>query len=350
MGLEFAHPEGAKFVMRRLYAHGVWAIFSTLDPRVLQYKPGLLLDPATCAEILEKTEAAIGEARDDAPHAAPQAAAHVFAERTRRHATPRPAVFPAPSPRAAAGSAGLTASRLAPAWAVERRAGRTPASVATRGDDDGHDLSAGGDVLDRVTAFARSRARRLRRPPGRRCHGLLNVSENATFLVTDPDAGPSVLRVHRLGYHSRAGDRVGAGVDGRAAGRGRHAHPAGAARRRRPPVVAVTERGVAADGTACGSSSCRGPSRPDRTAGRGRRRTSRSSARSPPGCTRTPGTGTRPGWFTRFRWDVDAAFGAASRAWGRWQDGVGVGPAEAEILGRLERQAPRAARRVRHRP
>jgi hypothetical protein len=66
MGLEFAHPEGAKFVMRRLYAHGVWAIFATLDPRVLQYKAGLLLDRATCAEILEKTEAAISEARDAA--------------------------------------------------------------------------------------------------------------------------------------------------------------------------------------------------------------------------------------------------------------------------------------------
>ena len=31
---------------------------------------------------------------------------------------------------------------------------------------------------------------------------LLNVSENATFLVRDPGAGPSVLRVHRLGYHT----------------------------------------------------------------------------------------------------------------------------------------------------
>jgi hypothetical protein len=66
IGLEFAHPEGAKFVMRRLYSGGVWAIFSTLDPRVLQYKPGLLLDPALCAEILEITETAIGEAREDA--------------------------------------------------------------------------------------------------------------------------------------------------------------------------------------------------------------------------------------------------------------------------------------------
>jgi hypothetical protein len=79
MGLEFAHPEGAKFVMRRLYSRGVWAIFSTLDPHVLQYKPGLLLDPALCAEILEITEAAIGEARDDAA-AAPEAATHVFAD------------------------------------------------------------------------------------------------------------------------------------------------------------------------------------------------------------------------------------------------------------------------------
>ena len=66
MGLEFAHPEGATFVMRRLYSRGVWAIFSTLDPHVLQYKPGLLLDPALAAEILEITEAAIGEAREDA--------------------------------------------------------------------------------------------------------------------------------------------------------------------------------------------------------------------------------------------------------------------------------------------
>ena len=31
---------------------------------------------------------------------------------------------------------------------------------------------------------------------------LLNVSENATFLVSDPDGGTSVLRVHRLGYHT----------------------------------------------------------------------------------------------------------------------------------------------------
>ena len=88
--------------------------------------------------------------------------------------------------------------------------------------------------------------------------------------------------------------------------------------------------------TACGSSSCRAPSRPDRTA-----------APRPPAHFTELGEITarmhaharawdRPAWFTRFRWDDDAAFGPRPR-WGRWQDGVGVGPAEAEILGRLER-------------
>jgi hypothetical protein len=41
----------------------VWAIFSTLDPRVLQYKPGLLMTPELCEELLERTEAGISRAR-----------------------------------------------------------------------------------------------------------------------------------------------------------------------------------------------------------------------------------------------------------------------------------------------
>src|SRR5260370_11476881 len=43
----------------------------------------------------------------------------------------------------------------------------------------------------------------------------------------------------------------------------------------------------------------------------------------------------RPAGFTRFHWDYGAAFGAGAR-WGRWQDGIGVGPAERQILGRLD--------------
>lgn len=63
IGLEFNHPEGAKPVMRHLYENGVWAIFSTLDPRVLQFKPGILMTPDLCEELLERVDAAIGAAR-----------------------------------------------------------------------------------------------------------------------------------------------------------------------------------------------------------------------------------------------------------------------------------------------
>lgn len=63
MGLEFDHPEGAKFVMRELYGLGVWAIFSSLDPRVLQFKPGLLMTPEMAEDLLDRTALGISRAR-----------------------------------------------------------------------------------------------------------------------------------------------------------------------------------------------------------------------------------------------------------------------------------------------
>jgi Ser/Thr protein kinase RdoA (MazF antagonist) len=213
-----------------------------------------------------------------------------------------------------------------------------------------HDLSAGGDVLERVTAAARAALADYGIRPDADVT-LLNVSENATFLVTEPDAGPSVLRVHRLGYHSEQAIaselawmdalRAEAGV------RTPRVLPAADGRR----IVAVTgQPGSAQPGTAQ-----RGSAQPG---------ASRYCVRFEflPG-TEPPGSGggaaaaayfaelgeitarmhaharawDRPPWFTRFRWDVDAAFGPRPR-WGRWQDGLGVGPAEAEVLGRLERR------------
>ncbi len=63
MGLEFDHPEGAMHVMESLYHNGVWAIFSTLDPRVLQFKPGILLDRDDCDEVLNRMDSAVASAR-----------------------------------------------------------------------------------------------------------------------------------------------------------------------------------------------------------------------------------------------------------------------------------------------
>jgi acetylornithine/succinyldiaminopimelate/putrescine aminotransferase len=63
MGLEFDHPKGAMHVMKALYRNGVWAIFSTLDPRVLQFKPGLLLTRDLSEELMDRVEVSIAQAR-----------------------------------------------------------------------------------------------------------------------------------------------------------------------------------------------------------------------------------------------------------------------------------------------
>lgn len=63
IGLEFDDPKGGNRVMEALYRNGVWAIFATLDPSVLQMKPGVLLDPDLTEETLDRLHTSIGEAR-----------------------------------------------------------------------------------------------------------------------------------------------------------------------------------------------------------------------------------------------------------------------------------------------
>lgn len=65
MGLVFNDPSGAKPVMKRLYENGVWAIFSTLDASVLQFKPGLLLTQADAEETLRRMAISVEQARND---------------------------------------------------------------------------------------------------------------------------------------------------------------------------------------------------------------------------------------------------------------------------------------------
>jgi acetylornithine/succinyldiaminopimelate/putrescine aminotransferase len=63
MGLEFNHDQGAVYVMKHLYQNGIWAIFSTLDKRVLQFKPGLLIDREMCDEILTRLDTSLAQAQ-----------------------------------------------------------------------------------------------------------------------------------------------------------------------------------------------------------------------------------------------------------------------------------------------
>jgi Ser/Thr protein kinase RdoA (MazF antagonist) len=158
-----------------------------------------------------------------------------------------------------------------------------------------------------------------------RCE-LINLSENGTFRVVEGDR-VAILRVHREGYHSRVAIeselawldalRADTGVptpvpipalDGRRVieahhdGRTRHAVLFESLPGREPPADDLTDRfGLLGQITARMHDHAR--------------------------------FWTRPPWFTRFGWDWDSTLGANPR-WGRWQDGLGVGPAEREVLGR----------------
>jgi acetylornithine/succinyldiaminopimelate/putrescine aminotransferase len=63
MGLEFAGEGSAIRVMQSLYKNGVWAIYSHLDNKVLQFKPGVLCTREYCDELLAKMAQGIKEAR-----------------------------------------------------------------------------------------------------------------------------------------------------------------------------------------------------------------------------------------------------------------------------------------------
>lgn len=88
MGLEFAGPDDAVHVSRALYENGIWAIFSSLDKRVLQFKPGLLLKRKLCEEILERFDAAMPRAKElsAAAHAAGKGARSTPARKRARKA------------------------------------------------------------------------------------------------------------------------------------------------------------------------------------------------------------------------------------------------------------------------
>ena len=192
-----------------------------------------------------------------------------------------------------------------------------------------HDLSVGGDVLDRVTGCAERALAAYGCHPGTAVR-LLNVSENATYLVEDPAAGLSVLRVHRLGYHTEAE------ITSELAWMDALRSEAGI---RTPRVLAATDgsRMVTVTDEASGEQrSCvrfeylPGTEPADDSAehfaelGEITARMHRHARQW-----------ARPQGFTRFHWGYDAAFGGEAR-WGRWQDGIGVGAAEREVLGRLD--------------
>jgi Ser/Thr protein kinase RdoA (MazF antagonist) len=164
---------------------------------------------------------------------------------------------------------------------------------------------------------------------------LLNVSENETYRVHDPASGTTAaLRVHRLGYHPPGAIASElAWLDAlreEAAVRTPRVLPAVDGRR----VITVPDPtgGPARDCVLFEFLPGREPAEDDlitdfEPLGALTARMHEHARRW-----------QRPAGFVRFHWDADAAFGtpAGPGRWGDWRAAPGVGPAEAEVLERLE--------------
>lgn len=163
---------------------------------------------------------------------------------------------------------------------------------------------------------------------------LLNVSENATFAVDDPATGErTVLRIHRRGYHDKPDieseltwlDALSKDTGVQTPG----VLPTTDGQR----VLAVPEEGSSEPRYVVHFEFLPGvePTPSDEGLPASFELLGSITATMH----RHAATWRRPSGFHRFSWDYDGAFGRQAR-WGRWQDGVAVGPAEREVLARLD--------------
>ncbi|HEY9524540.1 MAG TPA: phosphotransferase [Thermopolyspora sp.] len=194
-----------------------------------------------------------------------------------------------------------------------------------------HDLSESG-ILARVKAVAGRALDRYGLPADSRVT-LINVSENATFRVESGAGGvgaATVLRVHRLGYHSV--EAIRSELDWIDALR----HDTGL----RVPVIVPAADGARIVRVEDPDGEPRhcvmfeflpGTEPPEDRLVEDFEPLGQITARMH----RHARQWVRPAGFTRFHWDFDAAFGAEAR-WGRWRDGVGVDREAAAVLSRLE--------------
>ncbi len=157
---------------------------------------------------------------------------------------------------------------------------------------------------------------------------LLSVSENATYLVEEPATGRrTVLRVHRRGYHTR--EAIGSELAWISALR-----QDGAVR---TPGVVRTNQGyeIAVDRHPDGEArhvvmfDWVAGEEPSGALAEGFAELGAITAR----LHRHTRAWRPPAGFTRFTWDWETALGEDG-LWGRWRDGLAVGPDEAALFGR----------------
>jgi len=163
---------------------------------------------------------------------------------------------------------------------------------------------------------------------------LINVSENSTYRVDDSQTGrKAAMRVHRPGYHSEAAIRSElAWMEALDDARVVHA-PRPLAARDGSLLTTVSVDGLGAPRHVVLFEWLEGetPSQAGDLAP-GVRVVGSIAARMHAHAR----SWQRPTWFTRHRWDYEAGLGPQAN-WGRWQDGLGIGPEEHGVLTRLDR-------------
>ncbi len=161
---------------------------------------------------------------------------------------------------------------------------------------------------------------------------LINVSENWTYRVEEPGGRCFALRIHRPAYHSAAEIAselawIDALREDGAVETGHSVPAADGSRVCQVSTAELGERNVVLFDWLSGTM-------PDPDAGdlrAGFRTLGAVSARMHAHSR----IWQRPAGFQRFSWDYDTTLGAAGH-WGRWQDGLGMGREQLELLRRLD--------------
>jgi Ser/Thr protein kinase RdoA (MazF antagonist) len=162
---------------------------------------------------------------------------------------------------------------------------------------------------------------------------LINVSENWTYRIDEPVTGRTfALRVHRPGYHTAAEIEseltwIDALRDDDVVETAHAVAPSGGGRVTQLATTELGERNVVLFEWLTGEM-------PEPEGGDlvGAFRTLGAVSAAMHGHARR---WHRPPSFRRFSWEYDTTLGASGH-WGRWQDGLGLGGEELDVLGRLD--------------
>lgn len=180
------------------------------------------------------------------------------------------------------------------------------------------------DCLDTLAARA---VRRFDLPPGT-APKLINVSENATYRLDDPETGGRwALRVHREGYHSRTAIASELAWLGSLRETGAANVPTPLRGRDGEFIQSVAVDGIARPRNVV-LFAWEAGAEPAATDAAGFEKLGETTARMHAHVR----AWKRPAWFERHTWNFDTSLGATPH-WGRWRDGMGITPEIEKLLG-----------------